>query len=77
VLSLCVTLLPAATAAAAAATAAASAAAAAAAAAAAVQAIISLIKSKTGKEPLLHWVFPKQEAVAVCMPDHPSSTLVL
>lgn len=45
--------------------------------AAAAQAIISLIKSKTGKEPLLHWVFPKQEAVAVCMPDHPSSTLVL
>lgn len=33
------------------------------------QAMCEVVKSKCGAAPLMHWVFPKQEAVAVLMPS--------
>lgn len=42
-----------------------------------LQAIRDLLQSKTGKAPLMSWVFPKQEAVAVLMPDMDSAVAAL
>lgn len=41
------------------------------------QAITQLIKTKTGEQPLMAYVFPKQEAVAVLMPSMAATTSTL
>lgn len=43
----------------------------------ALQAIRDFVQSKTGKAPIMSWVFPKQEAVAVLMPDMESAVAAL
>jgi len=38
--------------------------------------LIVLPQEKTGEEPILMWLFQRQEAAAVCMPSKESATLV-